>query len=277
MDFESIVSAVPPPRRELSVDILWAPRWSGLRPDDRVESRDILGPGYCEGLPVRLSTGDPERVARRGEDRADVVGVVREHVARVLATVDPVDHSTSVGVDQSSQQQIRVGLGDPFLPRNEPYLAAMLRSWSVLREQARPVVPMRGYHDAPRGAHSSDSHLLPWSHGTDRLRAFIDDGRIASIQRDTQMERPRAPRDAAIAQVHPEEVRVRTRRDGGSTTHRTVHVHAWPGCPSSIRSGRHGSLPAPVTHRPPRDACEPGDLTVVQTPADESVDLCELA
>jgi len=276
MDFESIVSAVPPPRRKVSVDTRKPRIRSVLRSDDRIELRDIRSPGYGEGPPVRPSPGHPECITGVGEDGTDVIRVIREHVARILATVHSVDHATAVGVDQPAQQHLRIRIDDPFLPTNELYPTAVLRSWSVLRKHARPVIPARRHHDAARCVHPSDGHGSPWSHGADGSCALIDDPSITSIQRDTRMEGPRHSRDATITQVHPEEIRVRPCGDSGSGTSGTVNVAPRPRSTSNVRSGRHGGLPPPVTYRPPSDPSEPGDLTVVQTPANESVDLYEL-
>ena len=72
---------------------------------------------------------------------------LRELVAHVLVpalrVLDAIDVPRAIGVDQSAHELIGVSVDDPLLPRHQRDAALVLAAGAVLREQARPVLPVR--------------------------------------------------------------------------------------------------------------------------------------
>ena len=193
--------------------------------------------------------GDGEQVECPLAETHDVGGFVGEHVARVFVPLQlagdrsrgPVGYPAAVGVEQAAEEQFGVIGNDLPLPVGERDRTAVFRAWAVLRKQTWPVLPVRNN----RGV----SNRLHPMHGAARVNSsydglgLVDQPRIDVVAGDPQrVDVPPVPRQAAVAQVQPQQMRVRRIVERPTPTPRAL-----------TRPRR--TLPAipPVTQRRPTD------------------------
>jgi hypothetical protein len=109
-------------------------------------------------------------------------------------------------VDESLEQALRM-LADQFpLPFGDLDHPFVFEPRSMLREQARPVAPVRVDLYALA---SGDSARTASSSGLHRLAGLADDARILGVKEDPQpVDVTRMPRDASIPEVQAQEVHI---------------------------------------------------------------------
>jgi hypothetical protein len=138
---------------------------------------------------------------RADEEPHDVDGAVAEHVAGVLATVDPVDHPTPVGLDQPPEEAPRVSEDDLVLPVVEDDQALVLPARAVLREQTPHVLPV-GRDDDVVVALESMAGDLPRKDGSSGGDDASDDPRVLRIREEPDLVDVAAtPVDRPVAEV----------------------------------------------------------------------------
>ncbi|MGW0162847.1 hypothetical protein ACWDUN_26345 [Mycobacterium sp. NPDC003323] len=86
-----------------------------------------------------LGPGDAELIEGRAEQGSDIGGVVGEVVAHARHAAIVGDDAAAVAVDQTADEVLGGGVDVSLLPRFQDDRAQVLRSRSVLREQAGPV------------------------------------------------------------------------------------------------------------------------------------------
>jgi hypothetical protein len=79
-----------------------------------------------------------EFVASIGEDDPDICGKVGERVARTSPASSGVNEATSIGMDETSEEELGCSLDQSLLPACEFDPSEMLLAWSVLGKKARP-------------------------------------------------------------------------------------------------------------------------------------------
>jgi hypothetical protein len=109
-----------------------------------IQARDGIATGYRDVASVHSARFDPELVACRREEVSDVIGCVREVVAGVLvglaADTDAIDEATAIGVDQSTDELLRVLLDKPLLPARQLDPAKVLGSCPMLGKEAQDLL-----------------------------------------------------------------------------------------------------------------------------------------
>src|SRR6266540_3151412 len=118
-----------------------------LRADVLVHPRYARPPGDRDAVGAVVAPWHTDLVERGGEDRLDVDRLVAEEVPRALVGLavddDAVGRPATVGVDQSADQRPRMLLDDCALPVRQHYRPLVLPTRTVLRQQARPMRPVR--------------------------------------------------------------------------------------------------------------------------------------
>ena len=167
----------------------------------------------------RHPPGDVQQRERFLAQPHDVGGLVREHVARVLVPFDlaadrpsgPVRHPAPVRVEQAAEERFGALGNDLLLPSFELDGPEMLRSRSVLREQARPVLPVGKDRCAADGLDAV--HRPARVYRTNGRAGLLDQSRIGVVAGDPQgIDGFAVLRETTIPQVEPEEMCVRRRR-----------------------------------------------------------------
>jgi hypothetical protein len=163
------------------------------------------------------------RIARISEDLEDVLREVREEVTRILvpALGNAVNHPTPAGVNQASQELARVLPHDGNLPGGKNDRAPVLGTDAVLREDTRPVLPIRIHVEAPDLRCQTDALHVAVSNASYRLPAFEDDPPIAGVQRDPKFVHPRMAGDVPVSEVEPQQVGVGLFFDESAVASRT--------------------------------------------------------
>src|SRR6266536_2591815 len=178
-----------------------------LRADVLIHPRYARAPSDRDGVAAIVAPAHADPIERDGQDRLDVGRLVAEEVARVLVGLPPnddtVDHSATVGVDQSADQRPRMLLDDRALPvrQHDPPLVLLART--VLRQQARPMHPVRGVIAAADAA--GDAHAIA-AEGHHRAIDLGGDRRVGISARDSKFGYPRSGYEVPVAQVLAEKV-----------------------------------------------------------------------
>lgn len=146
------------------------------------------------------------------EELPDVGRIVGEHVPVVRVSLSLRRSHTilevrTVGVKEPTDESFRLSLDHPALPLLENNRSMVLSSWSVLRDEIRPEKRVARHIDASVFPFPN-CHLVERHERRNRCPALFDDPRISSIECDPKPIRPPHPRDAAVAEVHPQEVGV---------------------------------------------------------------------
>jgi hypothetical protein len=193
---------------------------------------------------------DAQEVTCFAEDLPYVVRVIGERVSRVALALDHVQISSAIGMDQAAEQPFGVLHDDPSLPRLEVDGTQILHPHPVLREQARPVLPVGENVHAPRSMNEPDSGLRKSTDAPNRLCALVDDPDVTDIEAHAQLvDASWTPRDPAVPQVHPQEIRV------------PAAVHRNPGANGAVAEcGSEGGSPTRRTSVPPIGDRLPSDL-----------------
>lgn len=178
---------------------------------------------------------------------ADVVGSIGEVIANALDAPIVGDHTAAVTVDQSADKLLGGFFDKGFLPRCKPYWSRVLFAWTVLRKQARPMVrAVRNIGTVILAA--DDSRMLPGHENIDRFTAAIDDSWVLRSECDPQTPRPSSSRDAAVAEIQPEDIAVGLCRKRGKVMDGAV-ARRYSGIPVSD-----AGLAPPLPDRLTRDS-----------------------
>jgi hypothetical protein len=151
--------------------------------------------------------------------------------------------------------------------------ALVLLAGSMLREQARPVLGVRGDLGAAFACLRNPADLVGWMHLEHRRLAGTDDLRIAVRADDAEsVDVPRVRRKAPVAEVEAQEVAIRDLRERQRITaaHGTRRVTQPAGLLGSLEVGTPPG--PPVADGAPRDACLTSDFTVAPARPDEFQD-----
>jgi hypothetical protein len=205
---------------------------------------------------------DSKQLAVVAEDPANVLGQIREEVARIFVRgesaagqpgLEPVRGAAAVRVNESAKQLARETVSELELPVLQHNRSQMLAAGSVLRKSEREgwVAELNGSNASIPARVPSDMRVREASlrgHGR-----FLHDAGVCGVERDHQPCRPGAGRDdAAVAKVRAEQVGVRPRIDRAPR-------HA---------SGRQTVVVLHATSVPPRaksaarDTSEAGDVRI---------------
>src|SRR5713226_626308 len=124
-------------------------------------------------------------------------------------------------MDQATQEPPGLGGRNLLLPRCQLDRSKVLHTGTVLREQARPVLPVRVDLDAAGPGDNTGSRPVGAAHFTDDLLALPDYVGVPLVEGDAQLEdRPPALGQAAVAEVHAEQIGVPGWRDRQARTPR---------------------------------------------------------
>ena len=149
---------------------------------------------------------DPQLVARPPEDPSDVRGDVAEVVPRIRRPVHPVQHPAPVRVEQPPDQGAWVEVDQFLLPGDKLDPALVLAPGSMLREQARPVLGVRGDFGAADLGRPADLVRQHLGHGA---LTSLDKSWVSIRTDDPQPEYVAVMRgDAAVSEVETQEVGV---------------------------------------------------------------------
>jgi hypothetical protein len=130
-------------------------------------------------------------------------------------------------MDQTGEKLTRVEVHDGLLPAAKFDGALVLMAWSVLGEEARPVLGVRGHIGASGSLPLSDRAI--WHHRTHRTSAGLHEVRVVIATHDHEPKHTSSmTSDVAIAEVEPEEICVFGRWEGpenwaGSRTALRLH------------------------------------------------------
>src|ERR687892_1629745 len=132
----------------------------------------------------------------------------------------------------------------------------MLPAGSVLGKNARPVIPVRRHCDTSGLRHDRDLREWRPTHAGYSLACQLDEEHIPLVLKDPHPVRARHPVDVAVAQIQPEQVRIRRLVQRGAVAARTG---AWPlskRASWTSRSSRDASM-SPIEDSPAIDSRSP--------------------
>src|SRR5215813_565136 len=109
-------------------------------------------------------------------------------------------------MDPASHELIRVCRDELVLPRLERDRSGMLPAGTVLREQRRPPAPVRC--DDPNSAASTEPNASGHEQ-RNRPRCFINDVRLAVVEKDPKKVGLRRSTNATVAEIQPRQIHVR--------------------------------------------------------------------
>jgi len=127
---------------------------------------------------------DAERVEAVAEELLDVFRPVAEVVTDAWYPAVIRDDPTAVAVDQATYEGLALTLDDSLLPRHESDAPQVLAAASVLRDQARPMVPIHRDVHTPAVAALSSPGPLFGQDGLEGGSACIDNAWIRGVERD---------------------------------------------------------------------------------------------
>jgi hypothetical protein len=104
-------------------------------------------------------------------------------------------------VDQAANEQVRILCNDRPLPRLQTDRPQVLPPRPVLREQARPMLPIHGHLNAARSAVKTRPRSLAWADHLHSRGALRDYPRVGGIKCEPQAIGARMARDTAIAEI----------------------------------------------------------------------------
>lgn len=130
-----------------------------LRANEGVEQGDARRARDRHVAPIVACVLDPNASARFAEDPADVVGDLREEVARVILAVHAVEDTAAVGVDEAAKKLSGAPVDDLLLPLREFDRSLVLRPWPVLREVSDPQLRVATDLDGTRWSFRTRTRL----------------------------------------------------------------------------------------------------------------------
>jgi hypothetical protein len=89
-------------------------------------------------------------------------------------------------VDQSSEESLDMHADDPVLPVRELDRSRVLRAWPMLREEARPVLPVAVDVDRSGVTPRIEAAASSGQDRTDRRGAVGDDSRVCGVEGDPE-------------------------------------------------------------------------------------------
>jgi hypothetical protein len=116
--------------------------------------------------------------------------------------------SVAVGMDETTYQCLGMVGHDQLLPGSQSNLAFVLATWSVLGEEARPVLPIGIDLDATDLLHEAD--LLRAASDHDATSDLVDDVGILHVAHDSQsIYLARRAGQASVTQVGAQQIGIR--------------------------------------------------------------------
>ena len=161
-------------------------------------------------------------------------------------------------------------VSDLQLPLLQFDLSLMLSTWSVLREETRPVFRVGSDDDQSDARDTMNTYPIDWHDRPHGCHTLPDDLGIAREGEDPQREDSTFElRDGAVTEILSEEVGVlpTRRRRRATATHGAI---SHP--PSAPLSSRDLSV-APILDGSARNSCHPRDGTIVQALLDQRQDM----
>jgi hypothetical protein len=157
-----------------------------LRTDELIDEIHVMSTSDRDRPPVCPTPPDVQQITGRGEDGADVVRVVGEELSRIRLAIHAVLDPRTIRVHEPSKQLSRMTDHQAPLPRRQADRSLVLRPPPVLREHARPVVPVGVHLHAPN---LGDVTRELWKPPNRRygLAALLDQMRIAQRTRDPEL------------------------------------------------------------------------------------------
>ena len=166
--------------------------------------------------------------------------------------------AAAIAMDETANELFMMLGYELRLPICQGDLSFVLSSWSMLREQARPVVGAhRNDVTAARSSRSAPGSLSR-SDRLERVPAGFDDAWVRRVEKDPEAIRPGATGDAPITQVEAQQIDV---LGWGQLDAAGCTDGAWASAAELTVASRQ-ITGAPVTNRAPWDARQTGDGTI---------------
>jgi len=148
------------------------------------------------------------QIAGPGEEVANIRRRVREFVARVDATVDLVEHPTSVRLDEAPKEWRRERVDDRSLPIEKGDRPVVLGAGTVLGKKTRPMLRGRVDTCAARSMRPCDAVGEDLGH---RQGTVGHQRRVGVATRDAELEdTSTVTGDVPIAEIEAEEICLRS-------------------------------------------------------------------
>src|SRR5262245_64925203 len=132
--------------------------------------------------------------------------MIGERVSRIIAPSHHAAMSATVRFDTATNEFGRMLLHDFALPWLEDDRPLVFVPAAVLWEERWPRIGV-GIDDRDCST-AAQTDRPAWAERGDRARDAVDDRLLTLVQRDFQTVGPGCPNDAAIAQIHSEQVAV---------------------------------------------------------------------
>lgn len=147
------------------------------------------------------------------EQRENVLGVIRERVSRVVASVDEPTVTAAVRIDAATQKFHRVAFDNLTLPLIEDDAPRILSATAMLRKKPWPSFKAARHDHGASMAPKSDS--MSRQQRPNGRRGLFDSSVVIPMPIDLESVGARHPANVAITEIHPEQVTVGRARTRG--------------------------------------------------------------